>query len=196
LTHFYCIYKENDSTQNKPGLYEPIHGSAPDISGQGVANPIGAILSVAMMLRYSLGLPEEAGIVENAVRTVLDQREQGGLGLRTGDLGGTIGTQELTAKICQVLRESLGYLRAEQFRQSIGISRGLSAPLSADNELLTPLGRRPMTLCEKIIAHHCVDLSTPGHVRPGDVVCVRVDWTLASELTWKGCFCNFFVFFY
>ncbi|GJJ07172.1 hypothetical protein Clacol_001372 [Clathrus columnatus] len=72
------------------GLYEPIHGSAPDIAGQGIANPIGTILSAAMLLRYSLGLEKEASAVELAVRTVLDDKNVGGLGLRTKDLGGEI----------------------------------------------------------------------------------------------------------
>jgi 3-isopropylmalate dehydrogenase len=61
------------------GLYEPIHGSAPDIAGQDKANPIGTILSAAMMLRYSFGLAAEADAVEAAVSAVLDK------GLRTGD---------------------------------------------------------------------------------------------------------------
>jgi len=55
----------------RPGLYEPVHGSAPDIAGRGVANPIGAILSVAMLLRHSLGLHEEARAVEQAVNAVV-----------------------------------------------------------------------------------------------------------------------------
>ena len=63
-----------------PGLYEPIHGSAPDIAGQDLANPLATILSVAMLLRYSLGMEEEARSVEDAVRRTLDQ------GLRTGDI--------------------------------------------------------------------------------------------------------------
>ncbi|UXI68772.1 3-isopropylmalate dehydrogenase [Tahibacter amnicola] len=75
------------------GLYEPIHGSAPDIAGRGVANPIGAILSVAMMLRYSLDLPEEAGRVEAAVDRVIDA------GVLTRDLGGEAGTREVTAAV-------------------------------------------------------------------------------------------------
>jgi 3-isopropylmalate dehydrogenase len=62
------------------GLYEPIHGSAPDIAGQGKANPIAAILSAAMMLRYTFGLEAEAGRVENAVEKALDS------GLRTADI--------------------------------------------------------------------------------------------------------------
>ena len=62
------------------GMYEPIHGSAPDIAGQGIANPIATILSAAMMLRYSFGLAEEATAIENAVATALEQ------GYRTGDI--------------------------------------------------------------------------------------------------------------
>jgi 3-isopropylmalate dehydrogenase len=64
------------------GLYEPIHGSAPDIAGQGIANPIGAILSAALLLRHSLGLEAEACAVEAAVDAVLDSAEL------TRDLGG------------------------------------------------------------------------------------------------------------
>ena len=63
-----------------PGLYEPVHGSAPDIAGRGVANPLGAILSAALLLRHSLGLPAEADRVEAAVGRVLDE------GARTADL--------------------------------------------------------------------------------------------------------------
>ena len=62
------------------GMYEPCHGSAPDIAGQGVANPLATILSVAMMLRYSLDAVEAADAIEKAVSDVLDQ------GLRTGDI--------------------------------------------------------------------------------------------------------------
>lgn len=62
------------------GLYEPCHGSAPDIAGQGIANPLATILSAAMMLRYSLNQPKAAAAIELAVSKVLDQ------GLRTGDI--------------------------------------------------------------------------------------------------------------
>ena len=65
------------------GLYEPIHGSAPDIAGRGIANPLATILSAAMLLRHSLGLEAEAQAVEAAVDRVLD------LGLRTGDIAET-----------------------------------------------------------------------------------------------------------
>lgn len=76
-----------------PGLYEPIHGSAPDIAGQGVANPIGTILSMAMMLRYSLKLETEAQAVESAVDAVLsaghrtrDLAKEGEKALSTGEM--------------------------------------------------------------------------------------------------------------
>jgi 3-isopropylmalate dehydrogenase len=66
--------------ESGPGLYEPIHGSAPDIAGKDLANPIATILSVAMLLRYSLNMEEEARSIEAAVSRTLDQ------GLRTGDI--------------------------------------------------------------------------------------------------------------
>ena len=66
--------------KNNKGLYEPSHGSAPDIAGKGVANPLATILSLAMMLRFTLGQPEAAARVEAAVHSVLTQ------GLRTGDI--------------------------------------------------------------------------------------------------------------
>jgi 3-isopropylmalate dehydrogenase len=75
---------------NAKGMYEPIHGSAPDIAGQGLANPLATILSVAMLLRYSFAMPEQAERVEVAVGQVLDQ------GLRTPDIAAagetTVGT--------------------------------------------------------------------------------------------------------
>ena len=66
--------------ENGKGMYEPIHGSAPDIAGKGVANPLATILSVAMMLRYSLDEADLADKIEAAVRSVLDQE------LRTQDI--------------------------------------------------------------------------------------------------------------
>ncbi|KDR83967.1 hypothetical protein GALMADRAFT_236517 [Galerina marginata CBS 339.88] len=89
------------------GLYEPIHGSAPDITGQGIANPIGTILSAAMLLRYSLGLEKPAHAIEAAVRKVLDTTELGGHGLRTADLGGNASTKEIGDRIVEVLRDTL-----------------------------------------------------------------------------------------
>ena len=71
-----------------PGLFEPVHGSAPDIAGQGIANPLAMFLSVALMLRHGLGLESEAAAVESAVDSALVA------GLRTPDLGGDAGTAQ------------------------------------------------------------------------------------------------------
>jgi 3-isopropylmalate dehydrogenase len=76
-----------------PGLYEPIHGSAPDIAGQGIANPTGTILSVAMLLRHSLKLEREAAAIERAVEQAISE------GCRTRDLGGTLSTGAMTDEI-------------------------------------------------------------------------------------------------
>ena len=81
----------------KNGLYEPIHGSAPDIAGKGIANPVGTILSAAMLLRYSLGLETEAVTIENAVHVTLSA------GCRTRDLGGNLTTQQMTEEIIKKL---------------------------------------------------------------------------------------------
>ena len=93
---------EDLNAHGKPrGMYEPIHGSAPDIAGKGIANPIGTILSAAMLLRHSLGLSSEAEAIEKAVDAVLNQ------GHRTGDIAkegeSPLGTAEMTEKIIQAL---------------------------------------------------------------------------------------------
>ena len=80
------------------GLYEPIHGSAPDIAGQGIANPVGAILSAAMMLEHSFGLTDAARKIEAAVEAALID------GARTKDLNGVLSTQEMTDEIVARLR--------------------------------------------------------------------------------------------
>ncbi|KZT35540.1 3-isopropylmalate dehydrogenase [Sistotremastrum suecicum HHB10207 ss-3] len=99
----------SDAKDFKPcfGLYEPIHGSAPDIAGQGIANPIGTILSVALMLRYSFGLEKQAKAIEEAVRKALDSKEQGGLELRTKDLGGNVRTEEIGEQVVNILKTLL-----------------------------------------------------------------------------------------
>lgn len=82
----------------RPGLFEPIHGSAPDIAGQDKANPVGTILSAALMLRHSLGLEDEAGSIEAAVAAVLSA------GAVTADLGGSLGTRAAANAVIDGLR--------------------------------------------------------------------------------------------
>lgn len=86
-----------------PGLYEPVHGSAPDIAGQGIANPLAAILSAAMLLQHSIGLPTEAVAIETAVARVLEE------GARTADLARAgeeepISTAEMGDRVIAALR--------------------------------------------------------------------------------------------
>ena len=85
------------------GLYEPIHGSAPDIAGKDVANPVGTILSAAMMLRFSFDMPDEATAIENAVSEYLDK------GYRTADImsegGNLVGCSKCGELICENLRK-------------------------------------------------------------------------------------------
>jgi 3-isopropylmalate dehydrogenase len=76
-----------------PGLYEPVHGSAPDIAGQGVANPVAAILSFEMALRWSLDAPDLAERLRQAVAGALDG------GARTRDIGGTLSTHAMTEAV-------------------------------------------------------------------------------------------------
>jgi 3-isopropylmalate dehydrogenase len=88
------------------GLYEPIHGTAPDIAGQGKANPLAAILSAALLLRYSLSLPEEATAVERAVEHVIAQ------GYRTADIAASpdtaISTQAMGQQVIERIQPSAG----------------------------------------------------------------------------------------
>ncbi|MGZ8392412.1 MAG: 3-isopropylmalate dehydrogenase [Gemmatimonadales bacterium] len=87
------------------GLFEPVHGSAPDIAGRGIANPIGAIASAAMLLRYGLGLAEAADAVEQAVSAVL------GSGARTPDIArrgeATLGTREVGERVAGLVLEGV-----------------------------------------------------------------------------------------
>ncbi|MSO40476.1 MAG: 3-isopropylmalate dehydrogenase [Solirubrobacterales bacterium] len=85
-----------------PGLFEPVHGSAPDIAGQGIANPLATLLSVAMMLRHGLDRPGDADRIDSAVDRVLEH------GLRTADLAGgegtrEVGTEEMTRAVIEAL---------------------------------------------------------------------------------------------
>ena len=93
------------------GLFEPIHGSAPDIAGKGVANPIGAIASVALLLRYGLRLPEAADAVDQAIATVLEA------GARTRDIAEpgapAIGTREMGERIADLVRNAECGVRSE-----------------------------------------------------------------------------------
>lgn len=91
-----------------PGLYEPVHGSAPDIAGQNIANPLASILSLAMALRYSLDMDDQAAMIENAVQDVLAQ------GFRTADIAGEDNASITTSAMGEHLIESLNKLQAAE----------------------------------------------------------------------------------
>lgn len=84
-----------------PGLYEPVHGSAPDIAGKGLANPMAMMLSAAMMLRHSFNMDKEAGIIEDSIQAVLAK------GIMTADLGGKAKTKEIGLAILENLKSRL-----------------------------------------------------------------------------------------
>jgi 3-isopropylmalate dehydrogenase len=90
------------SIGGRVGLYEPVHGSAPDIAGKGIANPLGAILSTALLLRHSFHLDREAACIERAVAAALDS------GHRTPDLAGTgklaVSTSVMGAKVAEAVQ--------------------------------------------------------------------------------------------
>src|SRR3989449_5536883 len=94
------------------GVFEPVHGSAPDIAGQGIANPIGAIASAALLLRHGLGLPEAADAVEQAIGTVL------AAGARTRDIAGAgepvLSTGEMGSRIAELVLDERGTGNAER----------------------------------------------------------------------------------
>jgi tartrate dehydrogenase/decarboxylase / D-malate dehydrogenase len=116
-----------------PSMFEPVHGSAPDIAGKGIANPVGSIWSAAMMLDH-LGHPAWASAVVDAIESVLERGD-----VRTADLGGQSSTQELGDAIVEVLRESsfckapVGIATADG-----GKTRASQEPCSAETKTKRP----------------------------------------------------------
>ncbi|PVU91561.1 hypothetical protein BB559_004069 [Furculomyces boomerangus] len=125
-----------------------------------------------MLLRYSLGREVEANAVEQAVRKALDDDELNGFGIRTADLGGSDSTSTVGDAVIRALTPLLNGLNIEDTQ----VPRIALAS--------RPSGRRGMTITEKIIYHNAIGLNKTDTIKPGDMVCVNVDWTLASELTW------------
>ena len=95
------------SLGGKVGLYEPIHGSAPDIAGRGLANPLATILSVAMMLYYSFNMPGESALIENAVGKVLVDGYRTGDIFREGPGVRRVGTAEMGEQVRQTIRDNM-----------------------------------------------------------------------------------------
>jgi 3-isopropylmalate dehydrogenase len=97
--------EKSAASETRRALYEPVHGSAPDIAGKGIANPLGAILTAAMLLRHSANLENDAQAVELAVRKVLEQGYRTADLLREGQAGERVSTQEMGRLVHQTLNE-------------------------------------------------------------------------------------------
>ena len=97
---------EADPSGRCPALYEPVHGSAPDIAGQGIANPLATILSFSMLLRYSFDIDEDAEMIDRAVKVVLDS------GMRTEDIMETGKTKVSTDEMGEAVLKELDKLVA------------------------------------------------------------------------------------
>jgi len=97
-----------DRFGRRKALYEPVHGSAPDIAGKGIANPLGSILSVAMMLRLTLNRPEDADLLEKAVHTAL------GAGARTADIAEPGAKKLSTAQMGDAVLSALDKVAGKQ----------------------------------------------------------------------------------
>ncbi len=97
---------EPDESGRQAALYEPVHGTAPDIAGQGIANPLAQILSYSMLLRYSFDMFEDADLIDRAVQNVLEQ------GLRTGDIMGDGSTKVTTSEMGDAITKELDKLAA------------------------------------------------------------------------------------
>ena len=111
------------------GLYEPVHGSAPDIAGRDIANPAAAMLSGAMMLRWSFGQVEAAAAIEGAVRAALDD------GYRTGDLMGPPGEPDTSPGLTRV---GTSGFRDAVLERIGAASEGVDAEPTADTDLESP----------------------------------------------------------
>ena len=90
---------KNDSAVNAPGIYEPVHGTATDIAGQGIVNPLGMLLSVGMMFEYGFGYPDPAVKLRSSVDKALSK------GVRTRDIGGNASTREMTDAVIDAWKE-------------------------------------------------------------------------------------------
>ncbi|KAG9494835.1 hypothetical protein J7337_013064 [Fusarium musae] len=149
-------------------------GKAPE----GEVNPVGIVQAVELMLELSLGLKQEAAALSKAIRRTLDPIGQVGSDTRTTNLGGTASPQEFMETLSHNLDYYLEALNSAD-------AAALPAPISPPSSPRDTTSTRPMGVIEKILTHAGIGLSKP-YVETGDMICVKVDWTLTSELLWGG----------
>lgn len=156
-----------------PGIFEPL-----DLKMRTeLRNPLGIVQAVCLMLEMGLGLAAEADALSKAIRQTLDPIELIGSDVLTTDLGGSATPDQFMEKLLSNLEL---YLEAAN---SADLAAGRAKHPASPAPSLT--GRRPMGIIEKIMTHAGVGLSQPD-VHPGEMICVKVDWTITSELLWAG----------
>ncbi|KAK5128833.1 hypothetical protein LTR85_000166 [Meristemomyces frigidus] len=150
------------------GIYEPIHGSAPDISGKGIVNPVAMILSVGMMLKYSFQQPELAKKVDEAVKVVIDQ------GIRTADIGGSAKTSEVGDAVAKELETIL------------------KRSPSQHNEESTPRGDFDLSVnnLQNLMSYQCstggLSVVSKVHAPAGSHVCYITAHAPQPQATWRS----------
>lgn len=136
-----------------PGLFEPVHGSAPDIAGRNICNPIGGILSVALLLRYGLGLLDEANAVEAAVERIIDD------GARTTDLGGALSCSAMAELIADEVLKSVSHAHhACSDQAGRGKSRGAAQAVKKRNR--SAMVRSIVQFKRTYLQEHCAGSSS------------------------------------
>ena len=157
---------------SRPGIFEPFNLKGP----AQIVNPLGIIKAIDLMLATSLGLAAESEALKMAVRRTVDPIELVGSDVRTSDMGGKATPDEFMA----TLLHHLDYYLEAANSTDLAASPAPALPSAHTQEI-----SRPMGVIEKIITHAAIGLTSPN-IQPGDMVCVKVDWTITSELLWAG----------
>ncbi|KAF2648346.1 aconitase iron-sulfur domain-containing protein [Lophiostoma macrostomum CBS 122681] len=161
-------------TDGRAGIFEPLSLKA---GGNPAQSPIAIIQAISLMLSLGLGLRAEADAIDNALRRTLDPPELVGANVQLKTLGACTTTDDFM----RTFLDKLSY-----FLEAANSVDELYQPSSPPAKCISnPTKTRPMGIVEKIITNAALGLTTP-EVTPGQIVCVKVDWTITSELLWAG----------
>ncbi|KAI9162732.1 3-isopropylmalate dehydrogenase [Paramyrothecium foliicola] len=164
------------ASDNLPGMFEPLNLKPREKT----TNPTSIIQTVSQMLELSFGLVQEAEAMKKALRRTLDPIELIGSNVRTVDLGGSASADEFMAQFLEHLEYNLEAVNSLEMASSPNL-----ATQSIPKSSMRAEGKRPMGVVEKIMTNAGIGLRKPCVV-PGEMICVRVDWTVTSELLWGG----------
>ncbi|KAJ5471011.1 Aconitase/3-isopropylmalate dehydratase large subunitalpha/beta/alphasubdomain 1/3 [Penicillium desertorum] len=145
-------------------------------ANEAALDPVPILLVISLMLDLSFGLTADAVAVVRSIRRTLDPIELIGCNIRTPSAGGTASSEEFMSKFMTHL---------DYYLEAASSHVGSREVLRASSSLRLMRQRRPMGIIEKILTHAAVGLSKP-EVQPGEIICVKVDWTLTSEILWAG----------